>query len=83
MFPILTVSSDIDRRLQCKQHKRALLGAGTQIRDLLVVGDDLFGEHQIGLQQRLRRTFGELFASLASNVVSPRFWPQMWRGIRG
>ena len=45
------------RRLQCQQHERGLLGAGAHRDDLLVVGDDLLGQHQIGLQQSLRRAF--------------------------
>ena len=41
------------RRLQRQQHERALLGARAHRGDLLVVGDDLFGKHQVGLQQGL------------------------------
>ena len=37
------------RCLQREQHECLLLRAGAEIGDLLVVGDDLFGEHQIGL----------------------------------
>ena len=44
-----------DRCLQRKQHECRLLGAGAQRGDLLVVGDDLLGQHQIGLKQGLRR----------------------------
>ena len=46
-----------DGCLQGEQDERALLGVGAQLRDLLVVGDDLLGQHQIGLQQRLGRVF--------------------------
>ena len=42
-----------DRRLQGEKHERGLLGARTHRGDLLVVGDDLFGQHEIGLQQGL------------------------------
>ena len=42
-----------DRRLQRQQHERGLLGARAHRGDLLVVGDDLLGQHQIGLQQGL------------------------------
>ncbi len=43
------------RRLQGQQHERRLLGLGAHRRDLLVVGDHLLGQHQIGLQQGLGR----------------------------
>ena len=68
-----------DRCLQGQQHESAFLGVGAQLRDLLVVGDDLFGQHQIGLQQRLCRTFhrdtgqpahlAELFGELRELLV--------------
>ena len=41
------------RRLQRQQHERGLLGARAHGDDLVVVGDDLFGEHQVRLQQGL------------------------------
>ena len=37
------------RRLQSKQHERRLLGLGAHRGDLLVVGDHLLGQHQVGL----------------------------------
>ena len=43
------------RRLQRKQHERRFLGLGAHRRDLLVVGDHLLGQHQVGLQQGLGR----------------------------
>ena len=42
-------------RLKRQQDERGLLGACAHSGDLLVVGDHLFGEHQIGLQQGLGR----------------------------
>ena len=42
-----------DGRLQGKQDESALFGLSTHLGDLLVVGDDLLGEHQIGLQKCL------------------------------
>ena len=52
----LTIDAKVagDGRLQGEQHESALLGLGAQLGDLLVVGDDLLGEDQVGLQQRLR-----------------------------
>ena len=43
------------RSLQRKQHERRLLGLGAHRGDLLVVGDHLLGQHQVGLQQGLGR----------------------------
>ena len=43
------------RRLQRQQHERGFLGARAHRGDLLVVGDHLLGQHQVGLQQGLGR----------------------------
>ena len=38
-----------DGCLQGEQYEGAFLGVGAQLRDFLVVGDDLLGQHQVGL----------------------------------
>ena len=38
-----------DGSLQGKQYERAFLSVAAQLRDLLVIGDDLLGQHQVGL----------------------------------
>ena len=40
-------------RLQRQQDECAFLGACAHCADLLVVGDDLLGQHEVGLQQGL------------------------------
>jgi hypothetical protein len=42
-----------DRRLQRQQHEGVLLGACAHRGDLLVIGDDLLGQYQVGVQQSL------------------------------
>ena len=44
-----------DGRLQSQQDERLLFGMRAHRGDLFVVGDDLLGQHQIGLQQGLGR----------------------------
>ena len=39
----------LERGVDPDAEHRALLGVGAQLGDLLVIGDDLFGQHQIGL----------------------------------
>ncbi len=45
------------RRLERKQHESRLLGLGAHTGDLVVVGDHLLRQHQVGLQQGLGRAF--------------------------
>ena len=55
MWIELTIEPKVagDGRLQREQDEGVLLGLGAHRGDLLVVGDHLLGEHQIGLQKCL------------------------------
>ena len=46
-----------NRTLQGKQQESGFLGATADLGDAVVVGDDLLGECQVGLQQGLGRAF--------------------------